>query len=88
MNLKSIIRYFHLNLALSLNLPFYHFGKYTHASKEKYMEIFNNAKNKVHKPFVDPKRDFYDSEEHAVKIYTETRNLIEAWIKEYENIWR
>lgn len=46
MNLRSIMRYFHLNLALFLNLPFYHFGKHTHATKEKYLEIFNTAKNK------------------------------------------
>lgn len=57
-------------------------------SAKEICPVFNNAKNKVHKPFVDPKRDFYDSEEHAIEIYTETRNLIEAWIKEYENIWR
>ena len=49
--------------------------------------VFNNAKNKVHKSFVDPKRDSYDSEEHAIEIYTETRNLIEEWINEYEDIW-
>lgn len=52
MNLKAIIRYFHLNLALSLNLPFYHYGKSIYATKEKYMEIFNNAKNKKY-PEVD-----------------------------------
>ena len=56
-------------------------------SAKEICPVFNNAKNKVHKPFVDPKRDFYDSEEHAIEIYTETRNLIEAWIKEYEDIW-
>ena len=49
--------------------------------------VFNNVKNKVHKSFVDPKRDSYDSEEHAIEIYTETRNLIEEWINEYEDIW-
>ena len=49
--------------------------------------VFNNTKNKVHKSFVDPKRDSYDSEEHAIEIYTETRNLIEEWINEYEDIW-
>ena len=54
---------------------------------EEICPVFKNAKNKVHKSFIDPKRDFYESEEHAIKIYTETRNLIEAWIREYEDIW-
>ena len=46
MNLKSIIRYIHLNLALKLNLPFYHLGKKVLASREEYLRIFNEAKKK------------------------------------------
>ena len=39
MNLKSIIRYFSFEFGIISKFAFYHFGKYTHASKEKYMEI-------------------------------------------------
>ena len=45
-------------------------------------------KNRIHKSFVDPKRDHYDSEEHAVEIYTETMNLIDEWIDELETEWK
>ena len=33
-------------------------------------------------------RDHYDSEEHAVEIYTETMNLIDEWIDELETQWK
>ena len=41
-------------------------------SANELCPVFPNAKNRIHKSFVDPKRDHYDSEEHALKIYTQT----------------
>ena len=41
-------------------------------SANELCPVFPNAKNRLHKSFVDPKRDHYDSEEHALKIYTQT----------------
>ena len=49
--------------------------------------VFSNAKNKIHRSFIDPKRDSYDSDEHAMEIYTETMYLIDKWIDELENEW-
>ncbi len=46
MNFKSIFKYIHFNLALSFNLPYNFLGKKIWASKEKYLQIFNEAKNK------------------------------------------
>ena len=34
-------------------------------SANELCPVFPNAKNRIHKSFVDPKRDHYDSEEHA-----------------------
>ena len=57
-------------------------------SANELCPVFPNAKNRIHKSFVDPKRDYYDSEEHAVEIYTETMNLIDEWIDELEIQWK
>ena len=50
-------------------------------SANELCPVFPNAKNRVHKSFVDPKRDHYDSEEHALKIYTQTVQEISDWIE-------
>ena len=50
-------------------------------SANELCPVFPNAKNRIHKSFVDPKRDHYDSEEHAVKIYTQTVQEISDWIE-------
>ena len=50
-------------------------------SANELCPIFPNAKNRIHKSFVDPKRDHYDSEEHALKIYTQTVQEISDWIE-------
>ena len=43
-----------------------------------------------HKPYFQDmeqiEEDYYDSEEHAVEIYTETMNLIDEWIDEQEKM--
>lgn len=46
MNFKSILKYIHFNLAVTFNLPYNFLGKKIWASKEKYLKIFNDAKNK------------------------------------------
>ena len=50
-------------------------------SANELCPVFPNAKNRIHKSFVDPKRDHYDSEEHALKIYTQTVQEISDWIE-------
>ena len=50
-------------------------------SANELCPVFPNAKNRIHKSFVDPKRDYYDSEEHALKIYTQTVQEISDWIE-------
>ena len=50
-------------------------------SANELCPVFPNAKNIIHKSFVDPKRDHYDSEEHALKIYTQTVQEISDWIE-------
>lgn len=50
-------------------------------SANELCPVFPNAKNRLHKSFVDPKRDHYDSEEHALKIYTQTVQEISDWIE-------
>ena len=50
-------------------------------SANELSPVFPNAKNRIHKSFVDPKRDHYDSEEHALKIYTQTVQEISDWIE-------
>jgi len=50
-------------------------------SANELCPVFPNAKNRIHKSFVDPKRDHYDSEEHALKIYTQTVQEITDWIE-------
>ena len=50
-------------------------------SSNELCPVFPNAKNRIHKSFVDPKRDHYDSEEHALKIYTQTVQEISDWIE-------
>ena len=50
-------------------------------SAKELCPVFSNAKNRIHKSFVDPKRDHYDSEEHALKIYTQTVQEISDWIE-------
>ena len=50
-------------------------------SANELCPVFPNAKNRIHKSFVDPKRDRYDSEEHALKNYTQTDQEISDWIE-------
>ena len=50
-------------------------------SANELCPVFPNAKNRIHNSFVDPKRDHYDSEEHALKIYTQTVQEISDWIE-------
>ena len=50
-------------------------------SANELCPVFPNAKNRIHKSFVDPKRDHYDSEEHALKIYTQTVQKISDLIE-------
>ena len=50
-------------------------------SANELCPVFPNAKNRLHKSFVDPKRDNYDSDEHAIKIYTQTVQEISDWIE-------
>ncbi len=50
-------------------------------SANELCPVFPNAKIRIHKSFVDPKRDHYDSEEHALKIYTQTVQEISDWIE-------
>ena len=50
-------------------------------SANELCPVFPNAKNRIHKSFVDPKRDHYDSEEHALRIYTQTVQEISDWIE-------
>ena len=50
-------------------------------SANELCPVFPNAKNRIHKSFVDPKRDHYDSEEHALKIYTQSVQEISDWIE-------
>ena len=50
-------------------------------SANELCPVFPNEKNRIHKSFVDPKRDHYDSEEHALKIYTQTVQEISDWIE-------
>ena len=50
-------------------------------SANELCPVFSNAKNRIHKSFVDPKRDHYYSEEHALKIYTQTVQEISDWIE-------
>ena len=50
-------------------------------SANELCPVFPNAKNRIHKSFVDPKRDHYDSEEHALKIYTQTVQEKSDWIE-------
>ena len=50
-------------------------------SANELCPVFPNAKNRLHKSFVDPKRDYYDLEEHALKIYTQTVQEISDWIE-------
>ena len=50
-------------------------------SANELCPVFPNAKNRIHKSFVDPKRDHYDSEEHALKIYAQTVQEISDWIE-------
>ena len=50
-------------------------------SANELCPVFPNAKNRLHKSFVDPKRNNYDSEEHALKIYSQTVQEISEWIE-------
>ena len=50
-------------------------------SANELCPVFPNAINRIHKSFVVPKRDHYDSEEHALKIYTQTVQEISDWIE-------
>ena len=50
-------------------------------SANELCPVFPNAKNRIHKSFVDPKRDHYVSEEHALKIYTQSVQEISDWIE-------
>ena len=50
-------------------------------SANELCPVFPNTKNRLHKSFVDPKRDNYNSEEHALKIYSQTVQEISEWIE-------
>ena len=44
------------------------------------MSSFTNAKNIIHRSFVDPNRDSYKSDEDALNIYRKTVQDISEWI--------
>ena len=49
-------------------------------SANEICPVFTNAKNIIHRSFVDPNRDSYESDEDALNIYRETVNDISEWI--------
>ena len=53
-------------------------------SANELCPVFTNAKNKIHRSFVDPNRDSYKSDEDALKIYRKTVEDISEWIDNLE----
>jgi arsenate reductase len=49
-------------------------------SAQETCPVFPNAKNRVHRSFVDPSRSSYESEDHALDIYKNTVKEISNWI--------
>ena len=49
-------------------------------SAQETCPVFPNAKNRVHRSFVDPSRSSYESDDHALDIYKNTVKEISIWI--------
>ena len=49
-------------------------------SAQETCPVFPNAKNTVHRSFVDPSRSSYESDDHALDIYKNTVKEISNWI--------
>ena len=49
-------------------------------SAQETCPVFPNAKNRVHRSFVDPSRSSYESDDHALDIYKNTVKEISNWI--------
>ena len=49
-------------------------------SAKETCPVFPNAKNRVHRSFVDPSRSSYESDDHALDIYKNTVKEISNWI--------
>jgi Protein-tyrosine-phosphatase len=49
-------------------------------SAQETCPVFPNAKNRVHRSFVDPSRLSYESDDHALDIYKNTVKEISNWI--------
>ena len=53
-------------------------------SANEICPTFHNAKNKIHHSFEDPSNDSYESDEHAMKIYSQTVEDISNWIEQLD----
>ena len=49
-------------------------------SAQETCPVFPNAKNRVHRSFVDPSRSSYESDDHVLDIYKNTVKEISNWI--------
>ena len=49
-------------------------------SAQETCPVFPNAKNRVHRSFVDTSRSSYESDDHALDIYKNTVKEISNWI--------
>jgi len=49
-------------------------------SAQETCPVFPNAKNRVHRSFVDQSRSSYESDDHALDIYKNTVKEISNWI--------
>jgi len=49
-------------------------------SAQETCPVFPNAKNRVHRSFVDPSRSSYESDDQALDIYKNTVKEISNWI--------
>ena len=49
-------------------------------SAQETCPVFPNAKNRVHRSFVDPSRSSYESDDHALDIYKNTVKEVSNWI--------
>ena len=49
-------------------------------SAQETCPVFPNAKNRVHRSFVDPSRSSYESDDHGLDIYKNTVKEISNWI--------
>ena len=49
-------------------------------SAQETCPVFPNAKNRVHRSFVDPSRSSYESDDHALEVYKNTVKEISIWI--------